>query len=388
MANFFKRLFSSSKGKETIDPKYGREYNSAKGSQRLEALQDYIEGLEFYKEDNYEEALIRFNDAIQKGLVNDSAAYQYRGTCFQKFDRHPAAIKDFTKSILIDPNDWEAYYFRANSYEELDDLHNQYSDTKKFKGILESKKKLSENEEDALRKTEYELKRIDIYIDLQDKKRAIEEQYEDFIQEARKKNENNIQQVVIPRKIYVPTYERAIEKGLHFDKDNKKNLALEYYDYAIEKNITDKRAFSLRGFCLQSLGFDLDAIDDFTKAIALDPDDCNLYFGRGNSYFSIKDYAAAIENGKQAVHYAKLNERFFEGYTAQAKAMGFESAQGLYESFLNIWGNSNDSDFEKSIESLHNKMLQSGEESAFVYVENYQNKKQLQNRELFKRRPK
>lgn len=273
----------------------------------------------------------------------------------------------------------------------MNDFENQISDIQKLIQILTSKKKPTEYEKETLSNSEYELKRAEVNIEYHDKTKNIKGEFEDLLENARKENPKydvNSPMAFIPKKIYISSYEQAIKKGLDFDKSNEREIALEYYDYAIEKNITDERAFSLRGFCLQSLGFILDAIDDFTKAIALAPDDCNLYFGRGNSYFSIKDYTSAVENGKLAVYYAKINERFFEGYTAQAKAMGFQSAQSLYEFYINIWEVENNSDSDKIIESLHKKMMQSGDESSFAYVEKYQNKKQIENRDLFKRRPK
>lgn len=387
MANFLNKFFSSFKKKEESNKSNPTEHTLEQLNQEKKSLESYTRGLEFYEENNFDEALKSFDEAILNEIVKDTAIYQYRGNCFQQLDRHPNAIKDFTNSITQEPNDWEVYYYRANSYEEMHDSKNQYSDIRRVKEILESKRNLLKYEEDRLRSCIDELRRLETEIGFQDEKKAIEEQYENLIQELRKNNKKYSEKEPIPRKIYISTYEQSIRKGLAFDKEDKKDIALEYYDYAIGKNVTDDKAFCLRAFCLQNLGFYLDAIDDFTKAIALAPDDCNLYFGRGSSYFSIKDFKLAIENGKEAVKFAKMNEPFFEAYNEQAKTLGFESALDLYEFHLNIWEAENNSNFDNTMESLHKKMLQSEDESAFTYVENYQNNQQAKNRELYKRRP-
>src|SRR5947209_3017128 len=77
--------------------------------------------------------------------------------------------------------------------------------------------------------------------------------------------------------------------------------ALNCLDVAIERGFDRDDIFVSRAACLQALGFDLDAIDDFNKAIALEPDDCNLYFMRGLSLREVCRYRDADEDFRTAV---------------------------------------------------------------------------------------
>jgi len=58
--------------------------------------------------------------------------------------------------------------------------------------------------------------------------------------------------------------------------------------------------------CLQALGFHLDAIDDFDKAIDMDPDDCNLYFMRAMSMRGAGRYEDADEDFRRAIALSKV----------------------------------------------------------------------------------
>lgn len=98
MSNFLKIFFSSFKKKVTSK-------SLEELSENIKAIELYIQGIELYKEDKYDEAIKSFNNAIQNGIIDKPLIYEFRGICLQHINRHPSAIKDLTTYIKIDPND-------------------------------------------------------------------------------------------------------------------------------------------------------------------------------------------------------------------------------------------------------------------------------------------
>ena len=63
--------------------------------------------------DNYKKAI-----RVDRKYID---AYNSRGLLHQKLENHEKAIKDFTKIIEIDNENWLAYHHRGNSYTEQGD---------------------------------------------------------------------------------------------------------------------------------------------------------------------------------------------------------------------------------------------------------------------------
>jgi hypothetical protein len=73
----------------------------------------------------------------------------------------------------------------------------------------------------------------------------------------------------------------AFQKGKDFYFKKRMQEALGCFDEAIDCGyVDDADVYAMRGGCLQSLDFDLDAIDDFDGVIALKPEDCVTLFQR------------------------------------------------------------------------------------------------------------
>ncbi len=75
--------------------------------------------------------------------------------------------------------------------------------------------------------------------------------------------------------------------------------ALAFYDVAIQHGLESAKVFESRGHCLSS-DFPLDAIDDFTKSISLDPINANAWFGRGMAKRGVGDFQGAVDDVRKA----------------------------------------------------------------------------------------
>ncbi len=78
--------------------------------------------------------------------------------------------------------------------------------------------------------------------------------------------------------------------------------AIEYYTKAISIDPNDAEAYINRGVAYTNLRKYEEAISDYTKAISIDPNDANAYCNRGNVFYlkgdcfnAKKDWEKAIE---------------------------------------------------------------------------------------------
>ena len=116
---------------------------------------------------------------------------------------------------------------------------------------------------------------------------------------------------------------KALERGkeLYFQKDDQQ--ALPFFDAAIDSGFEGANVFGMRGGCLQSLHFDLDAIDDFTKAIKFDPEDSNNYFMRSISKGAVGDLQGCIDDLKEAIRLASIDSASSRSHNAHARENGY-----------------------------------------------------------------
>lgn len=99
--------------------------------------------------------------------------------------------------------------------------------------------------------------------------------------------------------------------------------ALDCFDSAIALGFEEGGIYGLRGSCLQILGFDLDAIDDFAKAVAAEPSDCNLFFMRSGSRGAVGDLRGRVSDLKEAIRLAATDNTANRSYDALANERGY-----------------------------------------------------------------
>lgn len=122
-----------------------------------------------------------------------------------------------------------------------------------------------------------------------------------------------------------------IGKELFLNKEFEK--AIENFDKSIDCGIEDG-VYEFRGMSLQALNFDLDAIDDFDKAIAQNPEDANLYFFRGLSRSAAGYIVDSIKDFSRAVELSKIPNELNKNYNSTIKGKGWQSITDFYNSYL------------------------------------------------------
>jgi len=103
-------------------------------------------------------------------------------------------------------------------------------------------------------------------------------------------------------------YEDGIEAAKEARRLYKEKLyeeALPLYDKAIKSGVTQVHID--RAFCLQALEYHINAILDFDIAVKQNPNDCNIYFCRGNSKHAIGDLVGAVIDAEMAMELSSID---------------------------------------------------------------------------------
>jgi tetratricopeptide (TPR) repeat protein len=110
--------------------------------------------------------------------------------------------------------------------------------------------------------------------------------------------------------------------------------ALDCFDYSIASGFEDGGIYGTRGSCLQLLELHLDAIDDFNKAIPLEPEDCNLYYMRSVSKGATGDLHGRVADLKEAIRLSRIDNDVNKSFNLGAKKLGYESSAAMFKAEL------------------------------------------------------
>lgn len=137
------------------------------------------------------------------------------------------------------------------------------------------------------------------------------------------------------KEVQISPAKHKLIHGKVFIQRREYEKAFPFLDDAI--NLGETEAYLHRGLCHMSLGYNIEAIEDFTNAIIVMPNDCNLFFSRATCYVNISNYKLALEDGKKAIEIADKNFLENRKYNNEAKSQGFNSVNALYSSFISVW---------------------------------------------------
>lgn len=136
----------------------------------------------------------------------------------------------------------------------------------------------------------------------------------------------------------------VLSKTSQESKLNKIKEALKYFDEAINKGFVEptvfsygfdeSEVFSLRGSCLNGLGFLFEALEDYNRAIEKKPKKgiAGNYFMRSMIKDSLFDFEGSLVDLKEAIRLSKLDNDDNTYWNNYAKKTGFSS----YTAFLEM----------------------------------------------------
>jgi tetratricopeptide (TPR) repeat protein len=123
----------------------------------------------------------------------------------------------------------------------------------------------------------------------------------------------------------------SLEAGKRLFLTKQFNEALASLDTAEQSGLSNAELFGIRGTCLQTLGWHLDAIDDYTRAIELEPSDCNTYFQRAMSKSAVGDNEGFHADINAAIALSKIDSPLNRTYNQQARESGHTCVADVYE---------------------------------------------------------
>lgn len=89
---------------------------------------------------DYENALKHINIAIQLSNGKDAHYYYIRGNIYNDMEKYEEAIKDYTRSIELKPNNELSYYFRSDCYEKIGKTKEAEADKQIYQALQNNNK--------------------------------------------------------------------------------------------------------------------------------------------------------------------------------------------------------------------------------------------------------
>lgn len=129
----------------------------------------------------------------------------------------------------------------------------------------------------------------------------------------------------------------AFQKGEDFLFKKRMQEALECFDEAINCGYVDNADVYIgRGICLQSLDYDLDAIDDFDRAIALQPENSLTFYQRSLSKTATGDLRGCVSDLQEAIRLADVDNKYTRGLDAHARETGYKDSAHYYRTAMDF----------------------------------------------------
>ena len=104
------------------------------------------------------------------------------------------------------------------------------------------------------------------------------------------------------------TYEKYFDRGVSNNNSKQYIKAIEDFTKAIELNPYRADTYFNRGLVYQGLEQYIKAINEYTKAIRLNPYDTATYNNRGYSYYNLGQYEEALKNYAKAIKLEPTNQ--------------------------------------------------------------------------------
>ncbi|QQS48237.1 MAG: tetratricopeptide repeat protein [Acidobacteriota bacterium] len=240
--------------------------------QRIEvANRQMLDGVELFKNGNYDEAILKFNDAVNLNPSND-AAFVGRGRVRLAQNDYDQALADFSEALKLNPGNSEALIGRGNAH-----LGSKNWDA----GIADFSKALEMNQSAEAyynRGRIYEYKK-DYARAIEDFRAAIKLSAEDpkplvgigniYLQQG--DNERALGNFSQALALDPNLFEAYLGSGNAYLAGGRNELALSSYDKAIQLNNLEPYALLNRGIAYRNLGRKDSALTDCRKALDLAP---------------------------------------------------------------------------------------------------------------------
>ena len=237
--------------------------------------------------------------ACTMSSTRHAQAISWRGWIHFKLGEYEAALQDYAHAIEIHPVNWKSYYRRGLLLRDKGDREAALSE---YARAIELQPDDGANYA-GRGWTYYQMG--DYEAALQDYARTIELQPEiDY------------------------RYRERGQIHLNLGKDNE--AALQDFSYAIQLKPTGSN-YLWRGWACYQMGNYAAALQDYARAIELQPDDGANYTGRGWTYYQMGDYEAALQDYARAIELQPDRAFFYSERAAIHRELGHDLNAALQD---------------------------------------------------------
>ena len=227
-----------------------------------------------------------FNDfVVSYNIALTADQYKKRGDLKSKKRDYPSAIKDYDRAIESDPDYIDAYIARAEAKDSLRDYNSAKADFEK-----------------ALKLEPYNAKYYAKFGDFYAKREEYSDAYVKFKRASELDSEN--------AELFLKAGKALFRRNLGSTRGSKRDYdgAIEDFTKAIELDPDYTNAYVWRGFVkLEVLDDYNGSIADYSKAIELKPDYAGAYNDRGYSKYYLGDKRGACDDWKRAASLGHKN---------------------------------------------------------------------------------
>lgn len=278
------------------------------------------EGNGFFKNKEYEKAISKYTQAIEKDST-DVTFYSNRSACYAAQEEWEKAAADGRQCIITDKNFVKGYYRAAFALKNLDNLEAALDATKRGLGI-DSKnpdlKKMSREIEEAqrIKKVKAAVVQAEKQLDNNDVPGAFKTLEAALRLAPDDKSLNRLMDEVRPkyermekhRLASLDPKERMKEEGDTFFKEAKFEEAIKAYTKCLDA-VSDKssdlaiKCYNNRAACHKQLSHFDGTIEDCTMVLEHRPDDVKALMRRAQALEACERYKSSLQDVRQVLAY-------------------------------------------------------------------------------------
>ena len=281
----------------------------------------YNQGISAFNHKNYEQAINKFTRALSIDH-NHTDAYVWRSDAYIQLGQYQQAIEDCTQIISIDPHNIPAYVRRGFAHLSLEKYQKAIKDSNKAISLS-----FNQNTDHSWLSQAY-AQQGDAHQALGNTNEAIEN-YQKALDIV--PNDDLRAKLDALNNAKNHLFEQYFNHGITLFNQEKYQQAIEQFTKALTLNPNHIQVYGWRRDAYIQLGQYQQAIEDCTQIISIDPHDIPAYVRRGFAHLSLGEYQQSLEDSNRAISLISLtfNQTHTNSWLSQAYVQQSDAHQAL-----------------------------------------------------------
>ncbi|CAD5951673.1 Translocon at the outer membrane of chloroplasts 64 [Planktothrix agardhii] len=324
----------------------------------------YNQGISAFNQKNYEQAINKFTRALTLD-PNHTDAYVWRSDAYIQLGQYQQTIEDCTQIISIDPDNIPAYVRRGFARLSLEEYQQSLEDSNRAISLISLT--FNQTHTDSWLSQAY-AQQGDAHQALGNSNEAIEN-YQKALDIV--PNDDLRAKLDALNNAKNHLFEQYFNQGITLVNQENYQQAIEQFTRALTLNPNHADAYVWRGYVYHCLNKYQEVIDNCNQAIRLNPNHANAYGNRANAYNYLKNYEQAINDCNQAI---RLNPNHADAYINRAFA---QMELGEYQQAIDdckeaIRLNPNHVNAHQHLTNAKNRLFEQHKVNAYIQLGQYQ----------------